>query len=181
VEKILGKRTWVQALLWFSTCSLGLLDSGTDLKSRKGLYLGPSPTQKSKFQFWFWVLKISPHLDPFLLTQIGTDGWLKVNLWFNPSGSSHDCLKLKINNKVLVLVPCISRPQFQIPFFDKKIWFWVWLRKPDLDWIWFLLIRTRTGGLLFLNYGAFTLDVKSVLNEKSRWHPRWHIMFLNRW
>ncbi len=22
--------------------------------------------------------------------------------------------------------------------------------------------------------GAFTLDVKSVLNEKSRWHPRWH-------
>jgi hypothetical protein len=24
--------------------------------------------------------------------------------------------------------------------------------------------------------GAFTLDVKSVLNEKSRWHPRWHPM-----
>jgi hypothetical protein len=26
-------------------------------------------------------------------------------------------------------------------------------------------------------YGAFTLDVKSVLNGKSRWHPRWHPMF----
>jgi hypothetical protein len=25
-------------------------------------------------------------------------------------------------------------------------------------------------------YGAFTLDVKSVLDEKSRWHPRWHLM-----
>jgi hypothetical protein len=27
-----------------------------------------------------------------------------------------------------------------------------------------------------LHYGAFTLDVKSVLNDKSRWHPRWHLM-----
>jgi len=26
---------------------------------------------------------------------------------------------------------------------------------------------------------AFTLDVISVLSEKSRWHPRWHTM-LNR-
>jgi hypothetical protein len=24
--------------------------------------------------------------------------------------------------------------------------------------------------------GAFTLDVKSMLNKKSRWHPRWHPM-----
>jgi len=38
-----GKGTWVQALLWFPTCSLGLPASGTDLKSRKGLYSGPSP------------------------------------------------------------------------------------------------------------------------------------------
>jgi hypothetical protein len=30
------KRTWVQALPWFSTCSLGLPPLGTDLKSRKG-------------------------------------------------------------------------------------------------------------------------------------------------
>jgi hypothetical protein len=29
---------------------------------------------------------------------------------------------------------------------------------------------------LTTTYGAFTLDVKSVLNEKSRWHPRWHPM-----
>jgi hypothetical protein len=29
------KRTWVQALPWLSTCSLGLLASGTNLKSRK--------------------------------------------------------------------------------------------------------------------------------------------------
>jgi hypothetical protein len=34
------KRTWVQALQRFSTCSLSLLASGTDLKSRKGLYSG---------------------------------------------------------------------------------------------------------------------------------------------
>ncbi len=26
------------------------------------------------------------------------------------------------------------------------------------------------------NYGAFTLDIKSMLNEKSRWHPRYHPM-----
>jgi hypothetical protein len=39
------KRTWVQALPWISTCSLGLPASGTDLKSRKGLYSGPSPIQ----------------------------------------------------------------------------------------------------------------------------------------
>ncbi len=25
-------------------------------------------------------------------------------------------------------------------------------------------------------YGAFTLDVKTVLKWKSRWHPRWHPM-----
>jgi hypothetical protein len=37
------KRTRVQALPWFLTCSLGLPASGTDLKSRKGLYSGPSP------------------------------------------------------------------------------------------------------------------------------------------
>ncbi len=37
------KRTWVQAVLWFSICSLGLPAWDTDLKSRKGLYLGPSP------------------------------------------------------------------------------------------------------------------------------------------
>ncbi len=34
------KRTLVQALLWFSACSLGLPALGTDLKSRKGLYSG---------------------------------------------------------------------------------------------------------------------------------------------
>ncbi len=40
-------RTWVQALPWFSTCSLDLLPAwGTDLKSWKGLYYsGPSPIQ----------------------------------------------------------------------------------------------------------------------------------------
>jgi len=38
------KGTWVQAALqWFSTCSFGLLASGTDLKSLKGMYSGPSP------------------------------------------------------------------------------------------------------------------------------------------
>jgi hypothetical protein len=43
------KRTWVQALPWFSTCSLGLPASGTDLKSQKGhLYSGPS--QKPNLQ-----------------------------------------------------------------------------------------------------------------------------------
>lgn len=35
-------RNWVQALPWFLTCSLGLPASGTDLKSLKGLYWGPS-------------------------------------------------------------------------------------------------------------------------------------------
>jgi hypothetical protein len=25
-------------------------------------------------------------------------------------------------------------------------------------------------------YGAFTLDVKLVLNENPRWHPRWRPM-----
>jgi hypothetical protein len=37
----------VQVLLWFLTCSLGLLALGTDLKSRKGLYSGPSPIQNA--------------------------------------------------------------------------------------------------------------------------------------
>ncbi len=41
------KRTQVQALPWFSTYSLGLPASGTHLKSRKGLYSGPSPVQNS--------------------------------------------------------------------------------------------------------------------------------------
>jgi hypothetical protein len=35
------ERTWIQALPWFLTCSLGLPGSGTDLKSQKGLYSGP--------------------------------------------------------------------------------------------------------------------------------------------
>jgi hypothetical protein len=39
------KRTWVHALPWVSTGSLGLPASGTDLKSLKGLYSGPSPLQ----------------------------------------------------------------------------------------------------------------------------------------
>jgi hypothetical protein len=30
--------------------------------------------------------------------------------------------------------------------------------------------------LVYSSYGAFTLDVKSVLKRKSRWHPRWHPM-----
>ncbi len=34
---LIRKRTWVQALQWFLTCFLGLLASGTDLKSRKVL------------------------------------------------------------------------------------------------------------------------------------------------
>ncbi len=41
------KRTWVQALPRLSTCSLGLPASGRDLKSRKGLYSGPSPIRKA--------------------------------------------------------------------------------------------------------------------------------------
>ncbi len=36
------KRTCVQTLPWFLTCSLSLLASGTDLKSQKGLYSGLS-------------------------------------------------------------------------------------------------------------------------------------------
>jgi hypothetical protein len=28
----------------------------------------------------------------------------------------------------------------------------------------------------WIYYGAFTLDVESVLNENPRWHPRWHAM-----
>ncbi len=40
------KRNWVQALPWFLTCSLGLPASGIDLKSRKGLYSGPSPIHR---------------------------------------------------------------------------------------------------------------------------------------
>ncbi len=34
---LLRKRTWVQARQWFLTCSLGLLASGTDLKSQEVL------------------------------------------------------------------------------------------------------------------------------------------------
>jgi hypothetical protein len=41
------KWTRVQALPWFSTYYLGLPASGTHVKSRKGLYLGPSPIQNS--------------------------------------------------------------------------------------------------------------------------------------
>jgi hypothetical protein len=37
-----GPEQWVQALPWFSTCSLGLPASGTDLTSPKGLYSAPS-------------------------------------------------------------------------------------------------------------------------------------------
>jgi hypothetical protein len=39
------KRDWVEALPWFSTYSLDLPALGTDLKSWKGLYSGPSPIQ----------------------------------------------------------------------------------------------------------------------------------------
>ncbi len=39
------KRTWVHALPWVSTGSLGLPASGTDLKSLKGLSTVPSPIQ----------------------------------------------------------------------------------------------------------------------------------------
>ncbi len=46
----------VQVVLWFLTCSLGLLALGTDLKSRKGLYSGPSPIQNAHWSrhsmFW---------------------------------------------------------------------------------------------------------------------------------
>jgi len=29
----------------------------------------------------------------------------------------------------------------------------------------------------YTTYGAFTLDVKVVLNENLGWHPRWHLIF----
>jgi hypothetical protein len=45
---LLRKRTWVQALLRFSTCSLGLRAFGT----------GP-PIQKAIKTFWFHILNIS--------------------------------------------------------------------------------------------------------------------------
>ncbi len=37
----------VHVVPWFLTCSLGLLALGTDPKSRKGLYSGPSPIQNA--------------------------------------------------------------------------------------------------------------------------------------
>ncbi len=50
------KGTLVQVLLWFLTCSLGLLASDTGLKSWKGLYSGPSPIQNAHWSrhsmFW---------------------------------------------------------------------------------------------------------------------------------
>ncbi len=52
ISALLRKRTWVQALPWFSTCYLGLPASGTDLKSWKGLYWGPSPIQKVPHKGW---------------------------------------------------------------------------------------------------------------------------------
>ncbi len=48
-----GKKTWVQALPWFLTCSLSLPTLGTDLKSREGL-TGPSPIHKVPSTFWDW-------------------------------------------------------------------------------------------------------------------------------
>jgi hypothetical protein len=46
----------VQVVLWFLTCSLGLLALGTDLKSPKGLYSGPSPIQNAHWSMhsMFW-------------------------------------------------------------------------------------------------------------------------------
>ncbi len=44
------KGTWVQALLWFLTCSLGIPASRTDLKSRKGLYSSLSPIHKARHE-----------------------------------------------------------------------------------------------------------------------------------
>jgi len=38
-----------------------------------------------------------------------------------------------------------------------------------------LCVLLKGGREIMLTYpGAFTRDVKSVLNAKSRWHPRWH-------
>ncbi len=45
------KRTLVQALPRFSTCSLELPASGTDLKSCRGLYVGPSRIQNTQTRF----------------------------------------------------------------------------------------------------------------------------------
>jgi hypothetical protein len=36
------------------------------------------------------------------------------------------------------------------------------------------LLVTHKSPLSYLKWCAFTLDIKSMLNEKSRWHPRWH-------
>jgi hypothetical protein len=53
-----SKRTWVQALPWFSTRSLSLPALDTDLKSQKGLYSGPSrrntPLFFLSFFFFLW-------------------------------------------------------------------------------------------------------------------------------
>jgi len=43
------KRTFVQALPWFFRCSFGLPALGTDLKSQKGQYSGPSPVHIFRF------------------------------------------------------------------------------------------------------------------------------------
>jgi hypothetical protein len=44
------KGTWVQALLWFLTCFLGLPALSTHLKSRKGLYSSLSPIHKARHE-----------------------------------------------------------------------------------------------------------------------------------
>ncbi len=48
------KKTWVQALPWFWTCSLSLPALDTDLKSWKGVNSGPSPIYKVPSTFWDW-------------------------------------------------------------------------------------------------------------------------------
>jgi len=62
---LLRKRTWIQALPPLSTCSLSLLASGTDLKSQKGLYWGPSPIHNN-LQLIVWTRSILQQICSFL-------------------------------------------------------------------------------------------------------------------
>ncbi len=81
---LLRKRTWIQALPPLSTCSLSLLASGTDLKSQKGLYWGPSPIHNN-VQLIVWTRSISQHICSFLQSGGGCQK-------LQPSGVSNLCL-----------------------------------------------------------------------------------------
>jgi hypothetical protein len=62
---LLRKRTWIQAIPPLATCCLSLLASGTDLKSQKGLYWGPSPIHNN-LQLIVWTRSILQHICSFL-------------------------------------------------------------------------------------------------------------------